>query len=664
VKYLGYVLTSEGLKPLESKVDAILNAPQLKSVSELKSFLGMINFYAKFVPNLASQMHPLYNLQCQSVDWLWSKECEQAFEFAKKAVASAQVLTHYDPTLPLVLTVDASPYGLGAALSHKMKDGREKPIAFASRSLGAAEKNYAQVEKEGLAIIFGVKKFHMYLFGRKDKFTLVTDHQPLVKIFGPKTNIPTLAAARMQRWALILAGYNYDIAFRKGIDNVTADMLSRFPVGSPKSADTDESYMCYTVLDSFPVTAKEIGTLTSKDPVLSRVYEFTLSGWPGYLNAQQEALTPFSTRKDELSIEDGCVLWGRRVIIPSVLQERVLLEMHDGHPGMVKMKALARSFVWWPGLDADIEDVVRKCSPCAAVQNPHKKVPLLLWPWTTEPWQRIHLDFLEVKGQMFFLVIDVHSKWLEVFPMSTTTSSATISVMRSLFARYGLPVRVVSDNGPQFISEEFSQFLKRNGIQHTLSPPYHASTNGQAESGVHTFKRMFDKSDSKLSLDKRVTNVLFSYRNLPHSTTGKTPSELFLKRSPRTRLSLLKPCLKSQVELKQERSKSYQDGPQPRPRTYDLYQPVRVRNIRGGREKWIPGTIVQVKGPSTYLVRVPGNNRRFVHADHLVHDDRESSIKPSVPNAAVETPVKVPPYVMANPAAFLATRRQHTVMRS
>ena len=619
VNYLGHELHGTGVRPLQNKIEAIVEAPVPKNVSELRSFLGMINYYAKFVPDLATKLHPLYCLLRQSTAWKWSRDCDKAFRVAKREVASAHVLTHFDPSLPLVLAVDASPYGLGASLCHRMPDGSEKPIAFASRALSTSERNYAQVEKEGLAIIFGVKKFHMYLYGRKDKFLLVTDHQPLVRIFGSKTGISAMAAARMQRWALLLSGYSYTIEYRKGEDNPVADMLSRLPVDGADSAHEDENFVFLTTVNALPVTAQDISEATRKDSTLSKVLELTLNGWPSHI--EEGELKPYHLHKDELSLEDDCVLWGRRVIIPDACRERVLAELHECHPGIVKMKSLARSYFWWPGLDADIEDLARSCAVCTQGQAPHKEVPLLLWPWASDSWQRIHVDYLEIKGQMFFLVIDAYSKWIESFPMSSTTSKATIDVLRSLFSRYGLPSRLVSDNGPQFISAEFRDFMQANGIQHTLTPPYHPSSNGQAEIGVKIFKSMYVKSLPNAPMEERVAKVLFKYRNLPHTTTGKTPAELFLKRQPRSLFTLLKPDLRAKVESKQETSKLAHDGNFPKHRVYDLYQRVGVKQTRGGRDKWIPGTIVARKGPNSYLVRTPGNVRRFVHADHLRHDD-------------------------------------------
>jgi hypothetical protein len=625
IRYLGHVLCAEGIKPVQGKVDAMVKAPKPTNVSELKSLLGGINYYCKFLPNLSTILQPLYSLLHHTAKWLWSKECEQAFLKAKEMLSGDRLLVHFDPKKPLILGVDASPYGLGAVLSHKMSDGTERPIAYASRTLTKAEANYVQIEREGLAIIFGIKKFHMYLYGKR--FTLITDHQPLTRIFGPKTGIPPLAAARMQRWALILSGYDYDIIYRNSEDNANADVLSRLPIKpSVPDVEADGNYTFHTAVEDLPLDSRRVAECTRKDPVLVQVLEYTASGWPSH--CQDDALQPYWNYRHEFSLDDGCLLWGRRVVIPPALQERMLNELHECHPGMTRMKALARSVVWWPGLDQDIEEIVRACNACVNSQSAPKAVPLMLWPWATNPWQRIHVDFAEEGGETFFIVVDSFSKWLEVVPMKSTTAADTIDVLRTLFASYGLPIEIVSDNGPQFIAKEFKNFLKNNAVKHTLCPPYHPASNGLAERNVQTFKKMFKKSVTSQTLSHRIADVLFHFRNTPHTTTGQTPAMLFLKRAPRTRLSLVKPCLQRRVEDNQSRAKAQHDGSKPKHRTFDVYQKVRVRNTRHGREKWIRGTIVAIKGPLTYLVRIPGNNRRFVHVDHLIPDDSENPDPP------------------------------------
>ena len=267
---MGHILSKEGISPVKSKLDAIRLAPTPTDVSQLRSFLGMLNCYSKFIKDFSSKMHPLYQLLSNKTEWLWSKEYEIAFLWAKEVLSSEQVVVHYDPQKPLILSVDGSPYGIGAVLSHLMEDGTERPVEFASRTLSSAEKNYVQIEKEELAIIFGIKRFQLYLYGRKFTLVLVTDHQPLTRIFGPIFVRP-LAAARLQRWAVLLSGYNFDITFKNSAGNANADFFSRFPVQSladDEDLDPDEHYMFPTVTDELPVTAAEIAEGTKKGSFL------------------------------------------------------------------------------------------------------------------------------------------------------------------------------------------------------------------------------------------------------------------------------------------------------------------------------------------------------------------------------------------------------------
>ena len=228
VEYLGHSITKDGISALPDKVEAIAKAPQPTNVQELRSFLGILRYYGKFIRNLATILHPLNQLLQTNRKWNWTQECSDAYQLAKDQIVSAQVLTHYNPALPICMAADASAYWIGSVISHRLPDGSEHPISFASRTLTPSERNYSQLEKEALSLIFGVKKFHQYLYGRK--FSLVTDHKPLTAIFGSKKGIPTPAAARLQRWALLLSAYDYDIQYRPTLAHSNADGLSRLPL--------------------------------------------------------------------------------------------------------------------------------------------------------------------------------------------------------------------------------------------------------------------------------------------------------------------------------------------------------------------------------------------------------------------------------------------------
>lgn len=193
VDYLGHRISDKGLQPTEDKVRAIKEVPCPTEVSQLRSFLGLINYYAKFLPNLVTTLAPLYQLLQKGKQWSWGEVQTRAFEEAKGQLTSQNLLVHFDNTKELLLSCNASPYGIGAILSHRMEDGSDKPIAFTSRSLSKAEKGYAHLDKEGLAIVFGVKKFHQYLLGRK--FTICSDHKPLQYIFSATCLTPSVASA-------------------------------------------------------------------------------------------------------------------------------------------------------------------------------------------------------------------------------------------------------------------------------------------------------------------------------------------------------------------------------------------------------------------------------------------------------------------------------------
>ena len=281
------------------------------------------------------------------------------------------------------------------------------------------------------------------------------------------------------------------------------------------------------------------------------------------------------------------------------------------------MKALARSHMWWPGLDKDIEALAKSCLPCQSVKHAPAVAPLHPWVWPTKPWQRIHIDFAgPFMGKMFFIAVDAHSKWPEVYEMSSTNVVKTIAVLRHMFAAYGLPEQVVSDNGPQFSSTDFSEFMKSNGIKHIRCTPYHPSSNGAAERFVQTFKQAMKagKHDGR-SLQHRLENFLLTYRTAPHATTNQAPCTLFLQRNIRTRFDLLKPNLEKQVCQKQAEQVEQHDR-HAKERHLFVGQNVMVKNLRPG-PAWIPGIIIQQSGPVSFLVEVQDGLKWKRHIDHI-----------------------------------------------
>ncbi len=291
------------------------------------------------------------------------------------------------------------------------------------------------------------------------------------------------------------------------------------------------------------------------------------------------------------------------------------------------MKSLARGYFWWPKLDNDIEQAAKDCHVCLTVKNSPSSAPIYPWKWATRRMERVHMDFAEKDNQNFLVITDSYSKWLEIIIMPNITSKSLIEVLRPFFATHGFPELIVTDNGPSFASSEFAEFLKRNGINHMFSPPYHPASNGAAERGVQILKQALRTSkNSGLTLQHRVSNFLLVYRNTPHSTTGCTPAELFIKCKPRIRLSLLKPSLKQKVQKKQNQMKHNHDGKNARVRSFEPDDVVCVRNFRGGN-KWQPGVIVQRLSSVTYSVKVNGQIRQ-AHIDHLIRGNAYKNEQP------------------------------------
>ena len=211
------------------------------------------------------------------------------------------------------------------------------------------------------------------------------------------------------------------------------------------------------------------------------------------------------------------------MVIPPLAREHLLVELHGRHPGVLRMKSLARSLIWWPGMDHAIEDMVTHCSDCQRAQASPPSAPLHPWKWPTRPWARLHVDFAgPMDGRMYLIVVDAHSKWLEVLPVTTATA-LTIQHLRTLFARFGIPESFVSDNGPQFTAAGFQLFCKQNGIRHIQVVPYHPASNRLAERGVQTFKKGIQKFKSG-TIGDRITCFLMQYRETPHMTTWQLAS--------------------------------------------------------------------------------------------------------------------------------------------
>lgn len=634
VNYLGHKISKEGLRKSEARVESILKAPPPKNLTECRALLGMCNFYHKFLPNASEILRPIYDLLKKDQSFDWNADCQQAFEQIKKIIASDTVLTHFNPNFPIALTTDASNKGISAVLSHTMPNGDERPICFISRTLLPAEKNYSTLLKEATAIHWAVGKFHQYLLGMK--FTIRSDHKPLEAIFGRHKSLPKMYENRLVRMAAFLSGFNYDVVHIQGKKNFVADYLSRSPIQPSKEDLVDQrvSYVRFTeTLPEWPINNKTVRERTKDDEELQKVIKYVLDDrWP--MKTEGNLKSYFNIRQ-ELFYEEGILMYGARLIIPKVLRKKLLNDLHEGHFGIVKMKTTARSLMYWPGIDAEIEKIVKSCIPCLENKQNPPKTQLTPWPLETGPWKRIHIDFLgPIKNSNFLLIIDSYSKWMEVFPMKNTTTENTIEKLRETFARYGIPETVVSDNGAQLVSYKMKQFFSNNGVKHITSPPGHQQSNGLAENGVKIFKNKLKTylSDDRLnndSVSSLISRFLFNYRNTKHSTTNETPAFLMLSREHRTVLSQLKakppmdqPALQYQAQQQQRMIRNHGGAK----RAFVVGESVMVADYRTPNNRtWTFANVVKKIGRSTYLCQLREGQLWKRHANQILrrHEGEE-----------------------------------------
>ena len=547
VSYLGYRISKSGKSPDSTRTEAIRNLPTPKSLKEIEAFIGKINYYGKFIANFSDSCEPLNQLRRKNVKWQWTAECQKAFDHLKHCLSEATILVHFDAHLPIILATDASSYGIGAVIMHRYPDGSEKPIAHASKTLTDTERNYSQIEKEALSIIYGVRKFHQYLAGRH--FELITDHQPLLTIYSPVKGIPVATANKLQRWALCLMGYSYTIRYKPTHLHANADALSRLPTSSDDSfVDTDALHIHQIhqmIIDESPVDAKEVQSALDKDEILRTVKHFTLTEWSkSFSKDKQPALAPYYDARHSLSVVHGCLLRDAQVIIPTQLRSRVLGMLHQAHLGPVKMKQMARLHCWWPKMDSDITNMANSCQICAqsAIMPKERFSP---WPEPEHVWSRVHMDFAgPVYGSKWLIVIDAKSKFPFVADMGNdTTARSLCNVLEQTIDFLGPPNTLVSDNGPPFNSIEMQQFYRKYGINHITTAPYHPASNGIAERFVRSFKEGMIKQQHSGQTNKTIAlrNVLRNYRWTPHTSTGIPPADMLLTRPVRTELTRLKP---------------------------------------------------------------------------------------------------------------------------
>ena len=374
--------------------------------------------------------------------WLWQHEHDEAIKKLKVALTNAPVLKFFDPKKQLDIQADASKDGLGACL---LQDGH--PIANASRALTVSERNYAQIEKELLAIVFAVRKFHQYVYGVT--VNVQSDHKPLENILRKPLGT---APSRLQRMLLQLQRYDLNVFYKPGKGLLIADTLSRAVIQEQDMIEDDvaDEKVIYTLEPTEALSTASLEKLkreTQKDETLQLLKNRHRQGWPHHKKQVDLRMTQFWPVRHTV-VRDGILFAGDRIIIPSVLRQEMLHQLHVAHQGMQRTKALARRYFYWPGMMRDIEQMVETCSACQQFQPRNQREPLISHDVPELPWLKLGADIFEIQGQSYLLIVDYFSKYPEVLNIRDKTAHTVIRKMKSVFSRLGIPKEIVCDHVP------------------------------------------------------------------------------------------------------------------------------------------------------------------------------------------------------------------------
>ncbi|CAG9088221.1 unnamed protein product [Plutella xylostella] len=528
ITYLGHTFSAEGMQIDTDKLKAITDMPEPNDRTSLERFLGMVNYLSKFISGYSETAAPLRSLLKKDVCWVWEAAHSAAVAALKAALVAAPVLALYDAAAPVLLSVDASSQALGAVL---LQGGR--PVEFASLTLTDTQSRYAQIEKELLAIVFALERFHQYVFGRGD-VTVETDHKPLEALFDkPLDAVPT----RLQRMMLRIQGYSFKVTYKPGKYMYIADTLSRAALPELMEDNVTaevEDQVCF-VIDNVRFSddrLREIKRATRDNDVCQVLINYILKGWPVNKYDCAVELRALWSHRESLEYIDEVILKDKLVYIPEELRGEMVARVHAGHLGIDRCKRRARDVMWWPGMSRAVEAAVRACRACAEHAARPAREPMIPHQVPPLPWMKLGTDLFEVGKKYFLIVVDYFSNFIEVSPLTNIGSKAVIAALKDQFARHGIPSELISDNGPAYSSHEFRAFCQEWGVTHVTTSPNYAQANGLSERAVRTVKGIIKKS---LTSGADLYLGLLNFRATPRHGIS-SPSQLLMGRRLNTRL--------------------------------------------------------------------------------------------------------------------------------
>ena len=683
VPFIGHIATGEGLQVYPAKVKAICEMPPPTDVAAVQRLLGFVQYLSKFLPHLADITKPLRELTQRDTEWVWDEPQESALQALKTVVTRTPVLRYYNSREEVTLQCDASQSGLGAAL---LQQGQ--PVAYASRALTSAETRYAQIEKELLAILFACTHFDIYLYGR-ELVTVETDHKPLESIFLKPLNEAPL---RLQRMLLRLQRYSLRVKYKKGDQLFLADTLSRAYVPDICACEFSQRLEGIDHASSLALDhdrLQRIRDCSRNDPVISVLRETIQHGWPEQMCDVPECIHPYRGVRDVMTVESTLVFKGHRVVIPQSMRKEMIELAHEAHIGMEGCIRRARESMFWPRMTAEIKDYVGKCDICLMHRASQGKEPLMQHQFADRPWSKVGADLCELPGRMLLVVVDYYSNFVEAERVHKATTSGVTKVLRPLFARYGVPDVLFTDNGPQFDSSEFEHFAKQWGFDHKTSSPGYPQSNGKAENAVKMIKQLFKKCKES---GQSQYMALLNWRNTPSEGIGTSPAQCFLGRRCRTKLPLCEALLSpryptdkdSQALAAQKvKQKHYYN------RQTKLRSPISpgetVRMRLPGEKTWTSGTCTGLVAPRSYDVQVGERhyqrNRRHIlqtgeslntdsylemdlGSKQLVDGQSSQSVEPCSPQYVPQSQSMEPPVLTEEQCVQLSEQETPPLRRS
>ena len=575
VQFFGHILSAEGIKPMKDKVKAIEIFPQPKNRKQLSSFLGLVNYLARFIPNLSTETAPLRDLLRKDKEWRWTELEENTFVRLKKLVSSDVVLAHFNEELETYIICDAGAVGLGAILVQKQKDGSMRPVHYASRSLTPQEKKYSQTEREALGVVWSCEKFHIYIYGKP--FVILTDHEPLLILYS-KSGKPS---PRILRWALRLQSYEFEIKHIPGKKN-PADVLSNNPIEANKEnyneSQETEKYINTIIAEAAPkaITISEIIENSKTDEEIIKVIDcIRKNEW------KRNELQGFKEVRRQLAYKGGILLKDNCIVVPKTLRSKILKVAHESHMGIVKTKAMIREKCWWPNMDREIENLVKNCLPCASMSNTTKEPMKHLDEPRSGVYEKVFIDILGPypSGDYIFCIIDACSCWPDAYVTKSITSATIVNILLKNFSTHGFPLKIISDNGANLISEEIERFCSEYQIEHSRSSPYWPQGNSKVERFNKTIGRFVKICNAEGRIwQKEIPKFLLTYRNTPHCSTKIAPAVMLMNRRLRDKL----PGIVKESEKEREAEENEAKIKEANKKYYDSRNKAKQSNVKKG----------------------------------------------------------------------------------